>query len=100
MVRIEFTDLPALKKHWWLVNEDDEVDLCVKDPGYEVDLVVAGRLRALVAVWMGDSSMSAVIRARELLVEGPRDLVRALPGWLRRSIFASVERPQIAPTPA
>jgi hypothetical protein len=43
---------------------------------------------------MGDTSMSAVIRAHELQVDGPRDLVRAFPSWLRRSIFANVERPQ------
>jgi hypothetical protein len=101
VVRFRFTDpAPGLPRVTWLILDRDQVDVCYKDPGFEVDLVVAGRLRALVAVWMGDISMSAVISARELLVDGPRDLVRAFPGWLRRSIFAGVERPHIIPTPA
>ena len=98
VVRFRFTDpAPGLPRVTWLILDRDQVDVCYKDPGFDVDLVVAGRLRALVEVWMGDTSMSAVIRARELLVEGPRDLVRAFPGWLRRSIFASVERPHVTP---
>jgi DNA-binding HxlR family transcriptional regulator len=101
VVRFRFTDVgPGLPRVTWLILDGDQADVCYKDPGFEVDLVVAGRLRALVAVWMGDSSMSAVIRARELLVEGPQDLVRAFPGWLRRSIFASVDRRHIPTAPA
>jgi DNA-binding HxlR family transcriptional regulator len=101
VVRFRFTDpAPSLPRVTWLILDRDQVDVCYKDPGFEVDLVVAGRLRALVAVWMGDISMSAVIRARELRVDGPPDLVRAFPTWLRRSIFASVERPHATPTPA
>jgi DNA-binding HxlR family transcriptional regulator len=101
VVRFRFTDpAPGLPRVTWLILERDRVDVCYKDPGFEVDLVVAGRLRALVAVWMGDTSMAAAIRAHELLVVGPRDLVRAFPGWLRRSIFASVERPQSTHAPA
>ena len=101
VVRFRFTDpAPGLPRVTWLILDRDQVDVCYKDPGFEVDVVVVGRLRALVAVWMGDTSMAAVIRARELLVEGPRDLVRAFPGWLRRSIFASVDRPPLTPAPA
>jgi DNA-binding HxlR family transcriptional regulator len=95
VVRFRFTDpAPGLPRVTWLILERDQVDVCYKDPGFDVDLVVVGRLRALVAVWMGDTSISAVIRTRELQVDGPRDLVRAFPSWLRRSIFANVERPQ------
>jgi hypothetical protein len=41
-----------------------------------------------------------VIRAGELQVEGTRRLAEAFPSWLRRSIFAGVERPEITPVPA
>jgi hypothetical protein len=84
----------------WLVLDRDQADVCYKDPGFDVDLVVVGRLRALVGVWLGDTSMSAVVRASELQIEGPRRLADAFPSWLRRSIFARVERPQITPAPA
>jgi DNA-binding HxlR family transcriptional regulator len=95
VVRFRFTDAaPGFPRVTWLILDRDQVDVCYNDPGFEVDLAVVGRLRSLVAAWMGDTSMSAVIRAHELQVDGPRDLVRAFPSWLRRSIFANVERPQ------
>jgi len=95
VVRFRFTDVgPGLPRVTWLILDRDEIDVCYKDPGFEVDLVVAGKLRALVAVWLGDISMSAVIRAGDMRLEGSRDLAAAFPSWLRRSIFATVERPQ------
>jgi DNA-binding HxlR family transcriptional regulator len=101
VVRFRFTDVsPGRPRVTWLILDGDQVDVCYKDPGYDVDLVVAGRLRALVGVWLGDTTMSAVIRAGELQVEGTRRLAEAFPSWLRRSIFAGVERPEITPVPA
>jgi DNA-binding HxlR family transcriptional regulator len=101
VVRFRFTDVsPGLPRVTWLILDGDHADVCYKDPGFDVDLVVVGRLRALVAVWLGDTTMSAVIRARELQIDGTRRLADAFPTWLRRSIFAGVERPQVTPAPA
>ena len=101
VVRFRFTDAsPGLPRVTWLILKGDQVDVCYKDPGFEVDLVVVGRLRALVGVWMGDTSMSAVLRSGELQIEGTRRLADAFPSWLRRSIFAGIERPQVTPTRA
>ena len=36
------------------------------------------------------------VRAGEIRLEGPRDLVRAFPGWLLLSHFAGVQRPRPA----
>ena len=97
VVRFRFTDVRGnLPRVTWLILERDDVDVCYRDPGFEVDLVVSGRLRALIGVWLGDSSIPGAIRAGELQVEGPRTLARAFPHWLRRSAFATVERPRAA----
>lgn len=97
VVRFRFTDVrPTLPRVTWLILDRDDVDVCYRDPGFEVDLVVSGRLRALIGVWLGDSSMSGVIGADELRIEGSRSLARAFPRWLRRSAFATVERPRAA----
>jgi DNA-binding HxlR family transcriptional regulator len=101
VVRFRFTDVgPGLPRVTWLILDRQQADVCYKDPGFEVDLVVVGRLRGLVAVWMGDTSMSAAIRAGELQIQGTRRLADAFPSWLRRSIFADVERPQTTAAPA
>lgn len=43
VVQFEFLGLPRGSKgakHWWLVLERPDVELCLKDPGYAVDLLV------------------------------------------------------------
>ena len=95
VVRFEFRGVPATlrcPKYWWLVLEREEVDLCLKDPGFLVDMVVSADLRALTRVWMGYARMAETVRAGLIRLEGPRPLVRAFPTWLTLSSLAGVER--------
>jgi DNA-binding HxlR family transcriptional regulator len=98
VVRFDFRGVPAGRgpATSWLVASRKEVDVCLKDPGYGTDLVVATDLRAFTRVWLGDVSFDQAVRARRIRVEGPRDLVRAFPGWLMLSHFAGVARPRPA----
>lgn len=81
------------RKTWWLVLKRPDVDLCLKDPGYEVDLTVGADLAALTRVWLGAEGLNDALRTGRIELDGPRDLVRAFPGWLGLSAFAGVERP-------
>jgi DNA-binding HxlR family transcriptional regulator len=81
------------RKTWWLVLKRPDVDLCLKDPGYEVDLTVGADLAALTRVWLGAEGLNDALRTGRIELDGPRDLVRAFPGWLGLSAFARVERP-------
>ena len=83
----------AAQRTWWLVLEPGEVDLCLKDPGFPVDVTVAADLAALTRVWMGRLAFAEAARRGDVRTEGPRALVRAFPGWLGLSLFASVEMP-------
>ena len=80
----------------WLVVSRKEVDVCLKDPGYGIDLVVAADLAVFTRVWLGDISFDQAVRSRGISLQGPRDLVRAFPGWLLLSHYAGVERPRPA----
>jgi DNA-binding HxlR family transcriptional regulator len=95
VVRFEFRGVPATircPRYWWLVLDRPEVDLCLKDPGFLVDIVVSADLRALTRVWMGDVRLAESVRAGLIQLEGPRPLVRAFPSWLTLSPFADVAR--------
>jgi DNA-binding HxlR family transcriptional regulator len=98
VVQFDFRGVPAGRgpASCWLVVSRREVDVCLKDPGFGIDLVVAADLGAFTRVWLGDVSFEQAVRARDVRVEGPRDLVRAFPGWLQRSHFAGVARPRPA----
>ena len=82
---------PSVRR-WWLVVECGEVDLCLKDPGYEVNLHLSAELRAMVEVWMGRESMSEAARTGQLKFEGPPTLVASFQKSLKLSIFARAAR--------
>jgi DNA-binding HxlR family transcriptional regulator len=87
----EFSDCPQRTRHWWLVVEDGEVDVCMKDPGHEVHFQVTTDLRTLTAVWMGDLGLGQAIRGKLLRLLGPPQLKRDMPTWLGTNYFADVE---------
>lgn len=93
VVRFEFSGAPRGRKHWWLVMENESADLCLTDPGHEVDLRVITDVRTLTAVWMGDVAIGAALRAGDIALEGSAELRRRFPGWLGLSTFGDVERP-------
>jgi DNA-binding HxlR family transcriptional regulator len=96
VVRFEFRAYPprcrALRTTW-LILERTGCDVCLKDPGYEVDLVVHAETRAMARVWAGAVPFAQAVREGGIRVEGPRDFVRAFPTWLLLGHFAHVERP-------
>jgi DNA-binding HxlR family transcriptional regulator len=99
VVRFDFRGLPAHcrgQRTFWLVLDRPEIDLCLRDPGFAVDLVVGADLAALTKVWLGDIRLTDALRARSVTLEGPRRWREAFPSWLLLSRFAPVERPQAA----
>lgn len=81
------------KSRFWLILDGGAADLCLTDPGYEVDVTVRGHIRTMVDYWLGLTDLGDAVRRGDLAVEGPRRLTAALPTWFRRSAFASVELP-------
>ena len=50
VLRFEYVDYPSKMRLWWLVITDDGVDICLKDPGYDVDLYVQTRLKTMTRI--------------------------------------------------
>jgi len=93
VVEFAFPDCAASIRHWWLVIEPDDVDVCDADPGYPVAVSVNGSLRDLTRVWRGDFSWSQALRAGAVTLTGDRALCRQVPDWFALSDFAGVPRP-------
>lgn len=77
-------------KRWWLVLEKPEVQLCLTDPGYEVNMVVKADLYALTRVWMGELKFKEAQRAGDITLLGPPALAKGFSAWLRLSVFAKL----------
>jgi ubiquinone biosynthesis protein UbiJ len=57
-------------------GEEEDVDVCMTDPGHPVTLTVSARLRTMVDVLMGDAALRGVLRQGLVTVEGDRALAR------------------------
>jgi DNA-binding HxlR family transcriptional regulator len=94
VVRFQFEDAPEERRRFWLVLERGAVDLCLDDPGYDVDLRVRTDAATLADVWLGDVELRRAVTEGDVEVRGPRELRRRFPDWLGLSPLAGVERPE------
>jgi hypothetical protein len=91
VVEFEFRDVVQARRRWWLISEGSKVDLCMTDPGYEVDLFVLTDLRTMTAVWMGDAKLEQAVGSGQLEVHGSRQLRAKLGSWFGLSPFAAID---------
>jgi DNA-binding HxlR family transcriptional regulator len=96
VVELRFRGVDRGHRVWWLTVDRADVDVCLSDPGFGIDLVVDADLRTMIMVWMGDLPLGVALRSGGLVVTGPPELERAFPRWLRLSLLAGVERPSAA----
>lgn len=89
VIRFHFTDVEDFQT-WWLVVEDEDVDVCIHDPGKEVDVYLNVDLRTMCELWMGDISYKRAIAEEKLQVVGPRALTRNISTWITPSMFAGI----------
>lgn len=89
VIRIRFTDLKKLNS-WWLLVKGVNVDICLEDPGKEVDVYLTSDLRTMVSGWMGDETYEAAIADKRLQLVGPSALTRNIQHWIADSIFAGI----------
>lgn len=81
VVQFSFPSCPAARRHYWVVLDDDQVDVCVTDPGWPVDATIVADLRALTRVWMGDETFSDALRDGRIIIAAPTALSRKIPRW-------------------
>jgi DNA-binding HxlR family transcriptional regulator len=91
VIRFKFTDLTEQSDYWLLVKNEN-IDLCLKDPGKDVDVYFTCTIRTMHDVWMGDRTYRDAIKSGDLYVHGEPSLTRNISSWLRPSIFGESKR--------
>jgi DNA-binding HxlR family transcriptional regulator len=97
VARFDFRAVPPASRKtstFWLLLERPEADLCVTDPGFEVDVFVEADLASFARVWLGQVPMREAMRSGAIRLAGDTQAVRAFPSWLLLSTLAAVPRPQ------
>jgi DNA-binding HxlR family transcriptional regulator len=69
-------------REFWLVLERPHVDLCLFDPGFEVDVAVTADVQALARVCLGHIALEHAVKSGSVELSGP------LRG--RRTLYASL----------
>jgi len=90
VIRLHFIDAPAKgdRMCWLIVRPGEPVDLCLNDPGFEVDLFIEAELRAFTSYWLGHTGLDHERDADRIRFTGSPALERSFGRWLRRGPYA------------
>jgi len=95
VAEFRLSGVPISRRRYWLVFERGAVDLCYRNPGFEVDLFVEAGLRGLTQIWLGHVPIEQAIRDGKLRLDGSRSDVAAFRSWFTLSMFAPAGREPI-----
>lgn len=87
-VVVQFDFVGSERTTIWLVLEPGDVSVCLKHPGYDVDVIVTSSTGDLAEVFSGFETWRRAVSAGTIRVDGPPRLCRALPTWFEWSPFA------------
>ena len=88
VVQFEYPDAPKGERDWWLVSENGEIDLCLNNPGYDVDIIIKCLLKTMTEIWIRQQSFRDAVKKGDIKVLGDSKLTSKLQDWLRTSPLA------------
>lgn len=86
VLRFEFRGLPrayAARRYWWMILRRADVEVCLKDPGLDVDVVLMADLEAFVRVWLGHRGLADALGTGDIALSGETARVAELKRALR-----------------
>ena len=85
VVQFEYPDAPKGAKDWWLVSENGEIDLCLNDHGYDVDILIKCSLKVMTKIWICEQSFGEAAKIGNVAIMGDPKLANNIEDWLRSS---------------
>jgi DNA-binding HxlR family transcriptional regulator len=102
VLRFEFSGVPASRTKFrimWLVLTPPNIDVCLKDPGFPVDLTLHGNIRDWISVFLGRAKWRDVA-GKAVQLSGDGASARAVTGWFRLDAIHSECNAALAREPA
>ena len=90
VVQFEYFGTPKEARDWWLVAEKGEIDLCLTDPGFDVDIMIKCSLKAMTEVWICQKRFRDAVKNGDIKVMGDQNLINKLQDWLRSSSLSKL----------
>ena len=88
IVQFRFAGMPSSRRPYWLVLDGGQPDLCLRDPGFDIDLLVSCTVRTLTEIWLGHLSVAAARKDGRLELDGAAKLADRFAAWFGGSVFA------------
>ena len=92
VVEFEFSGYHSGRVNFWIINENGKIEMCLKHPGYDTDLLVTSDIRHFIETWRGFRNLQEEIQDGRIRLSGPSTLKSGFPDWLLGSSLASYER--------
>lgn len=89
VIHFHFTDIKRYTD-WWIVVQRGEIDLCVNDPGRNVDVWFTTSVRTMVDIWMGDTTYRQAARNGSLKLVGNSAMINNVTDWMRNSAYVDL----------
>jgi DNA-binding HxlR family transcriptional regulator len=91
-VVIQFDFRGGAKQPYWLLIEPNDVSVCLKHPGHDIDLLVTADIMAFYRVCLGRSNLSEALLREQVGLDGAPADIRAFPQWFFWSPMADTVR--------
>lgn len=96
IVHIILSDQPESHQNAWLIYEEGEVELCIIDNDFKVDVQIEASARTLTKIWMGWSTLSEATRSGEITLRGSDKYIRITEKWFGQSRLANIEKQELS----
>lgn len=96
VTQFQFSGVPVNRRRYWLLFKDGDVDLCIKDPGFEPNLYVSSHVKDMVLVRLGHYPLTKALRENKIALDGSRKDVREFRDWFSLNVFAPAAMEAIA----
>jgi DNA-binding HxlR family transcriptional regulator len=73
IIRFDFRGIPKSNRsprYWWLVLRPEDIEVCLKAPGRNVDVVIAANLTTFTKVWLGYAGLLAALESGQISLHG------------------------------
>jgi hypothetical protein len=95
-VVVQFDFRGAPQRSYWLLIDRSDVSVCLKHPGFEVDVIVTADMMVFYQVWLGRVPLVEAIRKSHIRLDGAPADVRAFRNWFTWSPMAQTVRAALA----
>jgi DNA-binding HxlR family transcriptional regulator len=93
---IQFDFRRAPQRSYWLLIDPADVSVCLKHPGFDVDVIATADMMMFYQVWLGRLSLVEAIRKGRVRLDGAPADIRAFPTWFNWSPMAKTVRAAMA----